>query len=319
MVYQILHRLDMSCNAVGYLCFLAFASDVDMSYNVVGYLCFLAFACDVEMNCNAVGYLRCSCDVNMSCNAVGYLCFLAFTCDVDMSCNAVGYLCFLAFACDVDMSCNAIGYLCFLAFACDVDMSCNAVGYLYFLAFACDVLGNELKNTPTRRRPKPEEALPESHVCLSSTPPSHDAGKISSDENGVDSNPKRKSNYDFVLQSSVVILFTKGLWHYIWTCSGILSASGGNGFAGFAGGRISVNVFSRCDDQTFFAHVFFVLSAVYRETKFAWIGQDILVGTVLLGCDFLYDIFWVFLSKKLFHESVMIVVACGDKSDVVAL
>ncbi|KAG9129010.1 hypothetical protein Leryth_021704 [Lithospermum erythrorhizon] len=38
------------------------------------------------------------------------------------------------------------------------------------------------------------------------------------------------------------------------------------------------------------------------------------VGTVLLSCAFLYDIFWVFLSKKLFHESVMIVVARGDRS-----
>lgn len=32
------------------------------------------------------------------------------------------------------------------------------------------------------------------------------------------------------------------------------------------------------------------------------------VGTVLLSCAFMYDIFWVFVSKKLFHESVMIVV-----------
>ncbi|MBA0831725.1 hypothetical protein Goarm_016169 [Gossypium armourianum] len=38
------------------------------------------------------------------------------------------------------------------------------------------------------------------------------------------------------------------------------------------------------------------------------------VGTVLLGCAFLYDIFWVFVSKWWFHESVMIVVARGDKS-----
>ncbi|GJY35887.1 hypothetical protein Tco_0421265 [Tanacetum coccineum] len=97
-----------------------------------------------------------------------------------------------------------------------------------------DATGNTFrrKNTPTCKRPKPEEALPESHVSLSSTPPSHDAGKISSDENGVDSNPKRKSR----------------------TCGGILSVSGGNGFAGFAGGRIFVNVFRRRDDQTFFAH-----------------------------------------------------------------
>ncbi|KAK1267650.1 Signal peptide peptidase-like 4 [Acorus gramineus] len=38
------------------------------------------------------------------------------------------------------------------------------------------------------------------------------------------------------------------------------------------------------------------------------------VGTVLLGCAFMYDIFWVFISKLWFHESVMIVVARGDKS-----
>ncbi|CAH9069112.1 unnamed protein product [Cuscuta europaea] len=81
-----------------------------------------------------------------------------------------------------------------------------------------------------------------------------------------------------------------------------------------------------------FCIAFAVLWAVYRTYSFAWIGQDILgialiitvlqivqipnlkVGTVLLGCAFLYDIFWVFASKKLFHESVMIVVARGDKS-----
>ncbi|KAF4363676.1 hypothetical protein F8388_026284 [Cannabis sativa] len=81
-----------------------------------------------------------------------------------------------------------------------------------------------------------------------------------------------------------------------------------------------------------FCIVFSVLWGVYREVSFAWIGQDILgialiitvlqivhipnlkVGTVLLSCAFLYDIFWVFLSKKVFHESVMIVVARGDKS-----
>nr|GFB12257.1 PAPA-1-like conserved region [Tanacetum cinerariifolium] len=57
-----------------------------------------------------------------------------------------------------------------------------------------DATGNTYrrKNTSTCRRPKPKEALPQSHVSLSSTPASHDAGKISSDVNGVDSNPKRK-------------------------------------------------------------------------------------------------------------------------------
>ncbi|KAI0526856.1 hypothetical protein KFK09_002448 [Dendrobium nobile] len=38
------------------------------------------------------------------------------------------------------------------------------------------------------------------------------------------------------------------------------------------------------------------------------------VGTVLLSCAFLYDIFWVFASDWFFHESVMIVVARGDRS-----
>ncbi|RAL51061.1 hypothetical protein DM860_005417 [Cuscuta australis] len=81
-----------------------------------------------------------------------------------------------------------------------------------------------------------------------------------------------------------------------------------------------------------FCIAFGVIWAVYRTHSFAWIGQDILgialiitvlqivqipnlkVGTVLLGCTFAYDIFWVFASKKLFHESVMIVVARGDRS-----
>ncbi|XP_057978280.1 signal peptide peptidase-like 2 [Malania oleifera] len=81
-----------------------------------------------------------------------------------------------------------------------------------------------------------------------------------------------------------------------------------------------------------FCIAFAVVWAVNRTVNFAWIGQDILgialiitvlqivripnlkVGTVLLSCAFMYDIFWVFVSKKLFHESVMIVVARGDKS-----
>ncbi|KAG9441301.1 hypothetical protein H6P81_017155 [Aristolochia fimbriata] len=81
-----------------------------------------------------------------------------------------------------------------------------------------------------------------------------------------------------------------------------------------------------------FCIAFAVVWAVYRRISFAWIGQDILgialiitvlqivrvpnlkVGTVLLSCAFLYDIFWVFVSKKWFHESVMIVVARGDRS-----
>ncbi|KAH7352275.1 hypothetical protein KP509_19G037900 [Ceratopteris richardii] len=81
-----------------------------------------------------------------------------------------------------------------------------------------------------------------------------------------------------------------------------------------------------------FCITFATVWAVYRHVSFAWIGQDILgialivtvlqivrlpnikVATVLLTCAFVYDIFWVFMSPKLFHESVMIVVARGDKS-----
>ncbi|KQK16532.1 signal peptide peptidase-like 5 [Brachypodium distachyon] len=82
-----------------------------------------------------------------------------------------------------------------------------------------------------------------------------------------------------------------------------------------------------------FCIVFAVLWAVFRQFAYAWIGQDILgialivtviqivrvpnlkVGSVLLSCAFLYDIFWVFVSKRWFHESVMIAVARGDRTD----
>ncbi|KAK1374826.1 PA domain-containing protein [Heracleum sosnowskyi] len=81
-----------------------------------------------------------------------------------------------------------------------------------------------------------------------------------------------------------------------------------------------------------FCVIFAVVWAMYRDAPYAWIGQDILgislivtvlqivhvpnlkVGAVLLTLAVLYDIFWVFVSKKLFHESVMIVVARGDGS-----
>ncbi|KAK3037558.1 hypothetical protein RJ639_031991, partial [Escallonia herrerae] len=41
---------------------------------------------------------------------------------------------------------------------------------------------------------------------------------------------------------------------------------------------------------------------------------NIKVATVLLCCAFVYDIFWVFLSPLIFHDSVMIAVAQGDRS-----
>ncbi|KAL0366701.1 UNVERIFIED_CONTAM: Signal peptide peptidase-like 3 [Sesamum radiatum] len=78
--------------------------------------------------------------------------------------------------------------------------------------------------------------------------------------------------------------------------------------------------------------VFAIVWAAERKSSYSWVGQDILgicmmitvlqlaqlpnikVATVLLCCAFLYDIFWVFLSPFIFHDSVMIAVAEGDKS-----
>ncbi|KAM7274866.1 hypothetical protein ACFE04_016732 [Oxalis oulophora] len=72
--------------------------------------------------------------------------------------------------------------------------------------------------------------------------------------------------------------------------------------------------------------------AINRRASYSWIGQDVLgicmmitvlqlarlpnikVATVLLSCAFVYDIFWVFLSPLIFHDSVMIAVARGDNS-----
>lgn len=82
-----------------------------------------------------------------------------------------------------------------------------------------------------------------------------------------------------------------------------------------------------------FALTFAILWGIYRNNSFAWIGQDVLgislilsvlqvvrlpnikVSTVLLSSAFIYDIFWVFVSPLIFSESVMIVVARGDKSN----
>ncbi|PSS35907.1 Signal peptide peptidase-like [Actinidia chinensis var. chinensis] len=81
-----------------------------------------------------------------------------------------------------------------------------------------------------------------------------------------------------------------------------------------------------------FCLVFAIVWAAKRKASYSWVGQDILgiclmitvlqlarlpnikVATVLLCCAFLYDIFWVFLSPFIFHDSVMIAVARGDNS-----
>ncbi|RDX98716.1 Signal peptide peptidase-like 2 [Mucuna pruriens] len=81
-----------------------------------------------------------------------------------------------------------------------------------------------------------------------------------------------------------------------------------------------------------FCVAFAIVWAATRQESYSWIGQDILgiclmitvlqlarlpnikVATVLLCCAFVYDIFWVFISPVIFHESVMIAVARGDKA-----
>ncbi|KAF7837091.1 signal peptide peptidase-like 3 [Senna tora] len=77
---------------------------------------------------------------------------------------------------------------------------------------------------------------------------------------------------------------------------------------------------------------FAIFWAATRREQYSWFGQDLLgiclmitvlqlaqlpnikVATVLLCCAFVYDIFWVFISPVIFHESVMITVARGDKA-----
>ncbi|KAK8587996.1 hypothetical protein V6N13_086954 [Hibiscus sabdariffa] len=133
----------------------------------------------------------------------------------------------------------------------------------------------------------------------------------------------------------LVVLFCIGGVEGLQTCL-VALLSCFRCFKGFAESFIKVPFFGAVSHLTLavcpFCITFAVVWAVYRNISFAWIGQDILgialiitvlqivrvpnlkVGTVLLGCAFFYDIFWVFVSKWLFHESVMIVVARGDKS-----
>lgn len=133
----------------------------------------------------------------------------------------------------------------------------------------------------------------------------------------------------------LVVLFCIGGAEGLHTCLVSLLSSF-RCFEHAAGSFIKIPVFGAVSYLALavspFCIVCAVLWAAYRREAYAWIGQDILgialiltvlqivripnlkVGTVLLSCAFLYDIFWVFFSKWLFHESVMIVVARGDKS-----
>ncbi|XP_058103184.1 signal peptide peptidase-like 2 [Magnolia sinica] len=81
-----------------------------------------------------------------------------------------------------------------------------------------------------------------------------------------------------------------------------------------------------------FSAAFGIFWAANQHASYAWVGQDILgiclmitvlqmarlpnikVASVLLSCAFFYDIFWVFISPFIFHESVMIAVASGDNN-----
>lgn len=77
---------------------------------------------------------------------------------------------------------------------------------------------------------------------------------------------------------------------------------------------------------------FAIFWVVKRHASYSWFFQDLLgiclminvlqqarlpnikVAAVLLCCAFVYDIFWVFISPKIFHESVMVAVARGKNS-----
>ncbi|EPS67149.1 hypothetical protein M569_07625, partial [Genlisea aurea] len=72
--------------------------------------------------------------------------------------------------------------------------------------------------------------------------------------------------------------------------------------------------------------IFTIIWASNHKASYSWVGQDVLgicmmitvlqlaqlpnikVSTVLLCCAFIYDVFWVFLSPLIFHDSVMIAV-----------
>ncbi|GMI92942.1 ARABIDOPSIS THALIANA SIGNAL PEPTIDE PEPTIDASE-LIKE 3, SIGNAL PEPTIDE PEPTIDASE-LIKE 3 [Hibiscus trionum] len=88
---------------------------------------------------------------------------------------------------------------------------------------------------------------------------------------------------------------------------------------------VSLGVFILC-------MIFAIVWAIHRRASYAWVGQNILgicmminvlqlarlpnikVATALLCCAFVYDIFWVFISPLIFHQSVMIEVAKGKNS-----
>ncbi|KAK9146098.1 hypothetical protein Sjap_006001 [Stephania japonica] len=154
----------------------------------------------------------------------------------------------------------------------------------------------------------------------------------------------------FVIAAStflVLLYFFMSSW-FVWLLVILFSIGGTEGMRTCIVGVIS-RVCSSCGRKTVSLPVLgevYVLSLVvlpfclaftifwitHQRASYAWIGQDVLgiclminvlqlarlpnikVASVLLCCAFVYDIFWVFISPLIFHESVMIAVARGDNS-----
>ncbi|CAN6462563.1 unnamed protein product [Victoria cruziana] len=153
----------------------------------------------------------------------------------------------------------------------------------------------------------------------------------------------------FILSASaflLVLFFIMSAW-LVWLLYIMFCIGGSQGMRAcivgimsrmFGGSQKKVTL-SLCGEVSVLSLVVFPFCAAFaiswvvnRHESYAWIGQDILgislmitvlqvarlpnikVAAALLCCAFLYDIFWVFVSPVLFHQSVMIAVARGDRS-----
>ncbi|CAI9775723.1 unnamed protein product [Fraxinus pennsylvanica] len=90
----------------------------------------------------------------------------------------------------------------------------------------------------------------------------------------------------------------------------IVTTRSHNGIKKFPGGSRDAGMLFGCSGFFLIIQGIALIITVLQIVRI----PNLKVGTVLLSCAFIYDIFWVFVSKKLFHESVMIVVARGDRS-----
>ncbi|KAF3780330.1 Signal peptide peptidase-like 2 [Nymphaea thermarum] len=154
----------------------------------------------------------------------------------------------------------------------------------------------------------------------------------------------------FILAASaflLVLFFFMSAW-FVWLLYVMFCIGGSQGMRAclvgiisrlFGGSQKKKVSLPRCGEVSVLSLVIFPFCAAFaifwvvnRHASYAWIGQDILgislmitvlqtarlpnikVAAALLCCAFVYDIFWVFISPLLFHQSVMIAVARGDKS-----